>query len=88
MFTEDASLFMTDFAVVARIGGNDVAGILSQGYIESGLVESSAPVFTCASVDIAGVKHGDTVTTDSDNYKIRGIKPDGTGMTTLILELQ
>jgi hypothetical protein len=88
MFAEDTSLFMSDFAITARIGVNEVAGILSQAYVESGFVESSAPIFTCKTLDIDGVVHGNTVTTGEDNYKIRGIKPDGTGMTTLILELQ
>lgn len=88
MFVEDTGLFMSDFAITARIAGNDVAGILGQGYVESGFVESSAPVFTCRSPEIDGVVHGNTVTTDGAVYKIRGIKPDGMGMTTLILELQ
>jgi len=66
-----------------------VDGILTSEYVTVEFVESKKPVFLCKSSDVVGVAHGDdVVASDSTAYKVRGIQPDGTGMTKLILELQ
>ena len=90
MFTEDLTDFIDvdDFAVAAVVDGSAVNGILSNEFVMVDFVESQKPVFDCPSADIVGVAHGDTVTIGIDTYKVRGIQPDGTGMTRLILELQ
>jgi len=66
-----------------------VDGILTSEYVTVEFVESKKPVFLCKSSDVVGVAHGDdVVASDSTAYKVRGIQPDGTGITKLILERQ
>jgi len=88
--TEDLDVFLDtdDFATEATINSATVLGILGNEFVQVDFVESSKPAFECKSSDITGIAHGDTVTVGSDSYKVRGIQPDGTGMTKLILELQ
>ena len=93
-WTEDLTPFIdtASFAVAATIGGLPVNGIFDSatsfaaGY--DGSVETLRPVFVCRTVDVAGLAHGADAVINSVNYKVRGIRPDGTGMTLLILEAQ
>lgn len=48
-------------------------------------VETTAPKVLCRTADVPNVSHGDMVTVDAKPYKVIGISPDGTGITTLIL---
>jgi hypothetical protein len=48
-------------------------------------IESTAPKVLCRTEDVLNAAHGDTVTVDSKTYKVIGISPDGTGITTLTL---
>lgn len=48
-------------------------------------VESSDPQVLVKDSDVIDVKHGDTLAVAGTTYKVRGIHPDGTGITTLIL---
>lgn len=70
------------------INGFSVDGTFDNEFVSVGMVESQAPVFQCRESDIGSVSHGMTVVSDSVNYKIRGLQPDGTGMIKLILEKQ
>ena len=91
MFTEDLSLFFNtnDFAVQALFNGSNIInGILGNAYAEINGVESTRPAFTCALEDVAGVSHGNTLVIDGDTYHVVGVKPDGVGVMTLVLELQ
>ena len=47
--------------------------------------ETTAPKVLCRTEDVLNAAHGDTVTVDSKAYKVIGISPDGTGVTTLTL---
>jgi hypothetical protein len=38
--------------------------------------------------DVTGIAYGSTLTIDSDSYVVTDVQPDGTGMTTLMLEAQ
>jgi len=50
-------------------------------------VVSAEPRFVCKSADIpSAAAPGDAITISSVSYKIRVIQPDGTGVTTLVLE--
>lgn len=51
-------------------------------------ISSSQPACMCETSDIVNVIYGHTVTIDGNNYKVRDIQPDGTGITLLILEAQ
>lgn len=68
-----------------------VPGIFDNEYVtvfdgQDASVESSGPAFICRTVDIPGAAHGDTLTLSGVAYIIRGVQPDGTGITTLRLE--
>lgn len=94
MFAEDLAPFfnVADFADTATLDGADVAGIFDGAYIDPLDVESSGPVFTLATSSAAGVAHGSTLIVASGfgagTYKVRGVQPDGTGVTVLKLEQQ
>jgi hypothetical protein len=91
VLTEDLSLFFNtaDFAVTAIYNGStSVNGIMGRASVAVNEVESTAPSFTCAAVDVPNAKHGDTVVLNEINYKVVGVLVDGTGILTLVLEEQ
>lgn len=72
---------------LASIGGAEIPGLFRSPYAESfGLAAGSAPVFRCASADVASVAQDAAATINGTAYTVAEIKPDGTGMTLLILE--
>lgn len=87
-----------DFAVTASYtpqGGSPVAvrGIYDQEYLELDSGGSVAfainqPRFQCASASVASAAEGDTLVVSGVTYKITVVQPDGTGVTTLVLEKQ
>lgn len=91
-FTEDLSYLddtTTGFAVSATYNGSTtVTGIFDNGYAEAGGVQGSNPTFTLKTSAIASPAHGDTLVISGTTYKIRGVEPDGTGVTVLQLERQ
>jgi hypothetical protein len=91
-FVEDFAPFFNtaDFAVDATLGGVAVEGIFDADYLEplGNVVEGSGPVFTLATADATGAVHGTTLVIGATTYKVRGIEPDGTGVTLLRLEKQ
>ena len=93
-FAEDLTPFFStdDFADAATLDGEDVTGIFDGAYIDPLDVESSGPVFELPTADAAGAVHGSTLVIATGNgagtYKVRGVKPDGTGVTQLKLERQ
>lgn len=90
MFTEDLSEFLNadELATNATIGALTVAGIFDNQFVEVLGVEGLRPIFTCAASDVPSIGHGDNVTINSTLYKVVGVQPDGTGLTSLILEDQ
>lgn len=75
----------------ATIGGKPVSGIFDADFVairgELGDTESARPVFMCATEDVEHVEYGTTARINSTNYTVRGIQPDGTGITVLVLEI-
>jgi hypothetical protein len=92
MFVEDlAPYFSTDgFAVDATLAGVAVRGIYDAAYIGAlgNVVEGYAPVFMLATTAAASTVHGDTLAIGANVFKVCGVEPDGTGVTTLRLERQ
>lgn len=78
-----------DFGNTATIGTATVYGIFDDAYqtvIEAtGEVATTAPQFTCRTMDVTAVVQGTTITINSVAYKCINIEPDGTGMTVLQL---
>jgi hypothetical protein len=86
-----------DFAVAATYvksggGTSTVNGIFDNEYFgadaQAGVLFVSAqPRFLIRSSDLpTGATFGDTITISAIAYTVRVIQPDGTGMTTLVLE--
>jgi hypothetical protein len=48
-------------------------------------VESTEPTLLARTADVSGLAHGDSLTISSTSYTVRGIQPDGTGMTQIML---
>tara|TARA_R100000808_G_C2136721_1_gene144964 strand:- start:60 stop:362 length:303 start_codon:yes stop_codon:yes gene_type:complete len=53
---------------------------------ESVDIDGTQPIVTCRSSDVTNVDTADTITIDSVTYNIINVQPDGTGITTLILQ--
>jgi hypothetical protein len=84
---------LNDFGVNVTVNGSTIKGIFDSPYgpVEVGgevafsIQESSVLVRTS---DIPTVVQGTTMVVDGRSYVITDIQPDGTGMTTLMLEAQ
>ena len=91
-FVEDPTLFFSDFAVAATLQGVAVASgvIFDADYVEplGNMVEGRAPVATAVSAEIPSVAQGQSLVIGATTYKVRGVEPDGTGITLLRLEEQ
>jgi len=98
----DRLLFLSaaEFGVTATYtpvsGGSSssVAGIFDKEYLEvagegEAAVSTTHPIFVCRSVDLtSGGLFDDQLMIDAVSYKVKVIRPDGTGMTTMFLEQQ
>ena len=91
MFAENLSDFLSpsEHASSVTVGGSTVAAIFSNGYQSglAGFVESTGPSLLCKTADVAAAVQGTAVTVASTAYKVATVQPDGTGFTTLVLEL-
>lgn len=92
MFVEDLSVFFdtaSGFAQSATVDGDTFPVIFDNGYQSAlgGLVESTGPICQAKTADVSTVVQGATITIASTDYRVRGVQPDGTGITTLVLEL-
>ena len=85
-------------ALLRGLGGSSVTGpggrftgVLEREYAGIGdeaLVDSSAPrlIVRTEAARCARVERGTAVTIEGETYIVRSLQPDGTGMTTCILE--
>lgn len=85
-FVENLAPFTTDFGIDAVIGGDTVRAIFDNAYQDVLFAAGTAPALHCATADVANVDRGDSVDIEGDAYTVAEIKPDGTGMSVLILE--
>jgi hypothetical protein len=85
-----AGFFGTDgFAVTATLNSVAVTGIFDAAYYEPlGEVQGRQPMFMLPTASAPSAAHGQTLVIGTTTYKVRGVQPDGTGVTTLILEEQ
>ena len=92
---ESVAVFSAEFAeeVAWTSGGGSsstVRGIFDrisevQDIGEMIQMDGVAAMFNAATVDVPGVKHGDTVVARGTTYKVVGVEPDGTGRTVVVL---
>jgi hypothetical protein len=90
-FTEDLSPFFStsDFAVTATLAGVTVTGIFDASYYEAlSDVQGRQPVFSLPTSSAPSAAHGQALVIGARTYKVRGVEPDGTGITVLRLEEQ
>jgi hypothetical protein len=93
MFAEDLSAFFdtaNGFAQNATLlGGAVMPVIFDNAYQGSmgGFVESTGPQCVAKTADVAALVQGSTITVNAIAYKVAIVQPDGTGLTTLQLEL-
>jgi hypothetical protein len=97
-FVEDLSIFFDtngfgeEFTYNPKVGSSlTVVGIYDAGYYAAPggevAVASSQPQIQYATASIPDAPiYGETVTFKGQDFTIVGIEPDGTGVTTLILE--
>ncbi len=95
---DDRAIFFSadDFGVTASYtpaGGaaSSVKGIFDNEYFETDAggevaIALQQPMFHCRTADVSGVAEGDAIVINTVNYTIRNVRPDGTGLTMLILE--
>ena len=90
MFKEDLTEFFDgdELAEDATIGLKTVSGVMESQFIEALGIEGVRPVFTCAEVDVVGLNFKQTIKVKGITYKVAGVQPDGTGLTSLVLEQQ
>jgi len=96
----DRAIFLStgDFGVAASYtpsGGvaATVNGIFDNEYFETDAGGEVAfalqqPMFHCRTADVSSAAEGDAITISGTNYIVRNVRPDGTGMTMLMLEEQ
>ncbi len=88
-FTESMADFInpdTPGYVLATIGNASVDALFDDAYADQLNFASSAPALTVASTDVSSVAQDVAVVVNSVNYTVASIKPDGTGMTLLMLQ--
>lgn len=74
----------------------EIAGIFDNDYLDLEVegevgVASRSPRFVCRTADLddaGGANDGDSLVVSGVTYKVRIVKPDGTGMSELKLEKQ
>ncbi len=86
-----------DFGSAASVTINStttqVAGIFDDDYQDvdaGGMVgfATSSPTFHARTSDLTGIEEGDTLTVNAQNFVVRVVMDDGTGLTMLQLERQ
>ncbi|QDP46575.1 MAG: hypothetical protein Unbinned4098contig1000_35 [Prokaryotic dsDNA virus sp.] len=91
-FTEDLTQYFdtNDFGVEASFTSSGTAytakGIFDNLYSEDLSVNGTVPTFTCVESDVTNLAVDAVCTINSTNYIVRVKKPDGTGITMLVLE--
>lgn len=89
MFDEDFSVYTDPSGTgdTATVGGADMYGIFERQYVEVKDVEGYYPTFLVSSSDAAMIaKKTTSIVLQSIEYTAVSKRPDGTGMTLLILE--
>jgi len=88
--TEDLAPFFADFAVACTVNGQAVRGIFDNGFAsaEVGLVgmSSARPMLTLPTAGLSADPVGQTAVVGGTSYLVAAHQPDGTGVSTLMLE--
>lgn len=90
-WTDDVPALLVDFGVAAKLGTEQtVTGLFDREYVGTGepAVDDFGPAFTLASADVTTheIAIGSTLEVEGEDFVVRSVQPDGTGMTVLRLE--
>lgn len=70
-------------------GASRVPAMFDARFVDALGIESAGPVVRISALDAVHVTHGSTVDMDDGTrYLVRGMQPDGAGVTALVLEKQ
>lgn len=88
MFSEDLSAYFSvaGFASAATLDGAAVTGIFDNAYTEAFGMASRAPMFTLPTASAASATQASVLVVGGTTYRVTSVQPDGTGVTTLLLE--
>lgn len=88
----DRAEILSDFGEQVRWKGDEIQAVWYQPYSQILDTEGDAPAIMVRASDVLGAAHGDevkrTISGVTTDYTVRGVQPDGTGMTLLVLEEQ
>lgn len=91
-FTEDLTEFLDEqdgFAVLATLDGSPIKVVLDEEYAESEGISGAVPIAKCLTSDLSTLNEGASLLViGSDSYIVSFQKPDGTGMSDLVLAKQ
>ena len=88
----DRTAMLADYgSTVTKADASTFVAIFDNDFLAVDLdeseVESSEPTLLARTADVSGLAHGDTLTISAVSYTVRGIQPDGTGMTQIMLSV-
>ena len=88
----DRTAMLADYgSTVTKADASTFTGIFDNDFlavdVDESEVESSEPTLLARTADVSSLAHGDTLTISAVNYTVRGIQPDGTGMTQIMLSI-
>ena len=88
----DRSALLNDYGTtVTKADTSTFTGIFDNDFLAVDLdeseVESTEPTLLARAADVSSLAHGDTLTISAVSYTVRGIQPDGTGMTQIMLSV-
>jgi hypothetical protein len=86
----DRTAMLADYgSTVTKADARTVVAMFDNDFlavdVDESEVESSEPTLLARTADVSSLAHGDTLTISAVNYTVRGIQPDGTGMTQIML---
>lgn len=91
MFTEDTAAFFADFGQPATVGGQALDVVLDNGYTLGAAgpfgMATTQPRITCATASLPANPVGQACVVGGASYTVAEHQPDGTGISTLLLEV-
>lgn len=88
---EDFTAFMADFAIEVTLDGGQVRAIFDNGAslnrVGDAGMANTQPMLTLPTADVPASVVGASAVVSSTAYVVAAHEPDGTGMSTLLLEL-
>ena len=88
----DQTALLADYGTtVTKADASEFTAIFDNDFLAVDLdeseVESTEPTLLARTADVSGLAHGDSLTISPVSYTVRGIQPDGTGMTQIMLSV-